>query len=125
MAEQTLVKEKPVAEAAEAVVTAETNGVTDTEKALQAETNGVADTEKALQAAKKKLIEVVIDLDGLLIGDLEVLDRAKDGNLPMKELVAFLDRVVVDGVKHLPMRYFSTIVDQLGDAIAESANPGN
>lgn len=107
MAEQTLVKEKP----AEAVVVAETNGV--------------ADTEKALQSAKKKLVEVVIDLDGLLIGDLEVLDRAKDGNLPMKELIAFLDRVVVDGVKHLPMRYFSTIIDQLGDAIAESTNPGN
>ena len=110
MAEQTLVKEKaPVeVEAVEAT----------------AETNGVADTEKALQTAKK-LIEIEIDLDGLLIGDLEVLDRAKDGNLPMKDLITFLDRVVVGGVKHLPMRYFSLIVDKLGDAIAESANPGN
>lgn len=111
MAEQTLVEEKTPAKV-EVVVE------------VAAETNGVADTEKALQAAKKP-IEIEIDLDGLLIGDLEVLDRAKDGNLPMKDLITFLDRVVVGGVKHLPMRYFSVIVDELGDAIAESANPGN
>lgn len=112
MAEQTLVKEKSPAKAAKAPVTTETNGV--------------ADTEKALQAAEKTItIEIEIDLDGLLIGDMEVLDRAKDGNLPMKELITFLDRVVAGGVKHLPMRYFSVIIDRLGDAIAESANPGN
>lgn len=109
MAEQTLVKEPPVEDIAVETVEAEQNGVTDTEK-LQVEV---------------KDIEVVIDLDGLLIGDLELLDRAKDGNLPMMEIITFLDRIVIGEVKKLPIRYFSVIIDKLGDAIADSANPGN
>lgn len=82
-------------------------------------TNGVA------EANKVKTIEVEIDLDGLLIGDLELLDKAKDGDLPAKEMVGFLDRIVKGGVRHLPMRYLGVIIEQLGDAISESVNPGN
>jgi hypothetical protein len=106
MAEQTLVEEKQDPVAAEATV----------------DTNGVADT---LTVPVSEVVEIEIDLDGLLIGDLEVLDRAKDGNLPMNEMITFLDRVVTGGVRKLPMRYLSVIIDRLGEAIAESTNPGN
>lgn len=106
MAEQTSVKKEAVAKKEDDVIVA-------------------GGTPQGEAKAKAGGIEIVIDLDLLTIGDLEILDRAKDGNLPMKEMISFLDRVVEGGVRHLSVKYFSPIIDQLGDAIAESSNPGN
>lgn len=76
--------------------------------------NGVADT-----------VEIKIDLDGLMIGDLEVLGRAEEGTLSPRDMVVFLNRVVVGGVGHVPMRHLRSVIEALGKAITESANPGN
>lgn len=110
MAEEVLTKEVAAKEVAAEEVAAD--GIV---------TNGVAEANKV----KTIEIEVEIDLDGLLIGDLELLDKAKDGDLPAKEMIGFLDRIVKGGVRHLPMRYLAVIIDHLGDAISESVNPGN
>jgi hypothetical protein len=66
---------------------------------------------------------VQIDLEHLLIGDLEFLERAGNKDLPPSELVDFLDRVVVGGVRHLPLGRLVSIVEALGEAVSEAANP--
>ncbi len=68
-------------------------------------------------------LEIKIDLDNLLIGDLETLDRAGKNDLPMTELVGFLEKVVVDGVRHLPMSRLGIIIEALTAAIGEASNP--
>ncbi len=68
-------------------------------------------------------VEIKIDLDNLLIGDLETLDRAGKNDLPMTELVGFLEKVVVGGVRHLPMSRLGTIIEALTGAIGEASNP--
>lgn len=70
-------------------------------------------------------IEIKIDLDNLTIGDLETLDSAGRRELPMKDMIAFLERVVVGGVRHLPLSRMGAIIDALGEAIGEATNPGN
>jgi len=70
-------------------------------------------------------MEIEIDLDTLTIGDLETLDRAAQGNLPMSELVDLLDRVVAGGARHLPLSAMRKIIAALNDQIAAVANQGN
>jgi hypothetical protein len=96
--------------------------------ATVADANGSSDVlPVAVPISEVKEIEIEIDLDELLIDDMEILDRAKDDNLPAGELLAFLDRIVVGGVKNrkMPMRYLALIMKELGEAISESVNPGN
>lgn len=66
---------------------------------------------------------LAVDMDLLLIGDLETLDRASSKKLPTSELIVFLDRIVVGGVRHLPLRRLGDIIEALGNAVTESANP--
>jgi len=66
---------------------------------------------------------VTVDLSKLVIADLETLDRASRNDLPVKELLDLLDRVVVGGARHLPLDQMSTIVEQLQAEISKTANP--
>lgn len=66
---------------------------------------------------------LVVDMDQLLISDLETLDRASAKKLPTSELIKFLDRIVVGGVRHLPLRRLGDIIEALGEAVTEAANP--
>lgn len=112
MEDQMLVKEGPPAGEVEVLATADANGSSDT-------------LPVSVPVSEVKKIEIEIDLDGLLIEDMEILDRAKDNQLPTGELITFLDRIVIGGVRKLPMRYLSPIMEKLGEAISESVNPGN
>ena len=66
---------------------------------------------------------IKVDMDLLLIGDLETLDRAASKKLPTSELIKFLDRIVVGGVRHLPLTRLSDITDALGEAVKDAADP--
>ena len=61
-------------------------------------------------------IEISVNLDTFLIGDLRALDMAEDKS--PKILVNLLDRVVEGGARHLPLRYIHHIGKQLRDEMA-------
>ncbi len=56
-------------------------------------------------------LEVAVSLDELTIGDLRTLDEG--GKQTGKALVTLLDRVVVGGARHLPLRSVRAIGEQL------------
>lgn len=56
-------------------------------------------------------LEVIVSLDELTIGDLRTLDRGEKQT--GKALVTLLDRVVVGGARHLPLRSVRAIGEQL------------
>lgn len=56
-------------------------------------------------------LEVIVSLDELTIGDLRTLDGGEKQT--GKALVTLLDRVVVGGARHLPLRSVRAIGEQL------------
>jgi hypothetical protein len=70
-------------------------------------------------------MDIKVQLDALTIGDLERMDAAARGEVPMSQLIDLLDRVVVGGVRHLPLTALSDIIAALSAAIAEMSNPKN
>jgi len=72
-----------------------------------------------------KELEIKINLDKLTFGDLEMALDYEDGKTPVKELLPFLNRVVVGGVKHIPLNAMPAIMDALSDALAGMGNPKN
>ena len=70
-------------------------------------------------------MEIKINLDNLTIGDLELMDQAARGEIPMAELVDLLDRVVEGGVRHLPLTALKDIVAALNAEVERLTNPGN
>lgn len=62
-------------------------------------------------------IKIEVNIDALTIGDLELLDRAGTKELAPRELVGLLDRLVVGGVRHLPLSSMSNVATAIGDAI--------
>lgn len=70
-------------------------------------------------------MEIHVNLEALTIGDLETLDAAARGELPMARLVDLLDRVVEGGVRHLPLTALPEITRALNAEIARLAGAGN
>ena len=68
-------------------------------------------------------IEVTILIENMTIGDLELLDKAGRNELPTPELLDFLDRIVAEDVRKLPITALPKITRALGDAVAGSSNP--
>lgn len=68
-------------------------------------------------------MKIKVDLDNLTIGDLETLERAQDGKLPITELIDLLDRIVDGDVRGLPFSAMHEIVERMNEAVAEMANP--
>ena len=69
------------------------------------------------------MAEILINLDNLLIGDLEKIDKASRNELPITELVEMLDKVVDGGVRHLPVTVLNDITKALTEAVTAAANP--
>lgn len=65
-------------------------------------------------------VEIRVNLEKMTIGDLELLDRAGKGQLPMNELLDLLDRVVDGGARHLPVTVLGDIVEAIGAAVEEA-----
>ena len=70
-----------------------------------------------------KTLEITIDIDQMTIGDLELLERAGQSELKMTELIDFLDRVVEEDVRTLPITELGNIVKALNAAVGEASNP--
>lgn len=71
-------------------------------------------------------MEIKVTLENLTIGDLEVLERASRNELRPGELLDFLDRVVIGGVRSLPLSTLGDVVQALAAALAGlTAQKGN
>jgi len=70
-------------------------------------------------------MEIKVNLDQLTIGDLETLDAAARGEIPMARLVELLDRVVEGGVRHLPLTALRDITAALNAEIERMSGGGN
>lgn len=83
------------------------------------------DNQPADQNEPKEL-EIRVNLDALTFGDLEMAMAAEGGqDVPVKELLPFLNRVVVGGVKTIPVTAMPQIMDALAKALGSMANPKN
>lgn len=68
-------------------------------------------------------LNVVVNIDNLLIGDLETLEMARRQEIGIKDMLDLLDRVVEGGVRHLPLRAMQTIVDRIQEEVQKTTNP--
>lgn len=68
-------------------------------------------------------IQVTVVIENMTIGDLELLDKAGRNELPTAELIEFLDRIVEEDVRTLPITALPVITQALGDAVAGASNP--
>jgi len=68
-------------------------------------------------------LKISVDIERMTIGDLELLDRAGRNELPVPELIDFLDRIVVEDVRALPFTALTQITDELRKAVEAMANP--
>lgn len=68
-------------------------------------------------------LEVDVNLDALTIGDLETIDKSRRGELAVAEMLDLLDRVVVGGARHLPLRAMRDIVERLQQEMDVISNP--
>lgn len=62
-------------------------------------------------------LEIRIDPKAITFGDLLALESAEKGNMSFRDMTAILDRVVLGGVKGLPIDAFPAIVTALKAAI--------
>jgi hypothetical protein len=76
-------------------------------------------------APEVKELEIKVNLDAMTFGDLEMAMQAESGKVPVKELLPFLNRVVVGGVKDIPLTAMPAIMDALTKALEGMANPKN
>lgn len=76
-------------------------------------------TEQAVPTA----LNIVVNIDNLTIGDLEVLDKAQRKETNITDMLDLLDRVVEGGVRHLPLSAMQTIVDRIQEEVQKTTNP--
>lgn len=67
-------------------------------------------------------LEIKIDLSSMTFGDLEDAMKWQGGRVG-PEVIPLLNRIVVGGVRHIPIRYMSQIMEAVNNAIQENANP--
>lgn len=70
-------------------------------------------------------LEIKVDISKMTFGDMEMALKIDGGDANIAEILPFLDRVVVGGVKHLPLSAMPQILDALTLAFAALANPKN
>jgi hypothetical protein len=71
-------------------------------------------------------LEIRVNLDTMTFGDLEMALSAESGeNVDPRELLPFLNRVVVGGVKNIPLTAMPQIMDALTKALEGMSNPKN
>lgn len=70
-------------------------------------------------------LNLQIDLDGLTIGDLKVFANLKSGTADELAMVAMLNRCVVGGVDHLPLKALPQVGEALAKAMQAAQNPNS
>lgn len=85
----------------------------------------MADEPQEVTGAPVQELEIKVNLDELTFGDIEMALNFESGQVPIGEMLPFLNRVVVGGVRHIPLTAMPKIVDALVAAFAEMGNPKN
>lgn len=68
-------------------------------------------------------IEIKIDINQLTFGDLEIIDKASKGQTELREVIPLLDRIVVGGVRHLPITEMTNVMTAIEKATSDMGNP--
>lgn len=63
-------------------------------------------------------IVIEIDADKLTFGDLELFEKAKQKKATMAELIPLLEKIVVGGIRHIPVARMQEVTEAIEDAIA-------
>lgn len=61
--------------------------------------------------------KIVVNLDGLTIGDLELFEKWQNKEVKIKDMLDMLDRAVKGGVRHLPLSSMKEILQAITDAV--------
>lgn len=69
--------------------------------------------------------DIKIDTHALTFGDIEMAMQFENGDVPVAQVIPFLNRVVVGGVRHLPLDAMPAIMEALTDAFSEMGNQKN
>lgn len=70
-------------------------------------------------------LEIRVNLAAITFGDLEMVMGYEDGKVPMTELMPFLNRVIVGGVKDIPVLAYPKVMDALADAFSALVDTKN
>lgn len=73
----------------------------------------------------KPEIQIRVDASAVTFGDLEMAMGFDSGAVEIKELLPFLNRVVVGGVRDLPLTAMPAILEALTEAFSSLGNPKN
>lgn len=73
-------------------------------------------------APAEEVVKIIIDASNLTFGDMETL---WNGNLSRTDLVAFLDKIVVGGVRHIKYSQYNAIMAAIRAETARLENLGN
>ena len=65
-------------------------------------------------------MEIIVNSDNLLVGDLRILERAQSGDIEADELIAFLDRVIEGDVEQIPL---IPAIQALNEMVSGASNP--
>lgn len=70
-------------------------------------------------------LHVALNLDGLTLGDLEMLDSYSDTDNPppMRDILALLNKIVVGGVRDIPVTKLPALFEAVEAEIRQVADP--
>ena len=71
------------------------------------------------------MTDIVINIDNLTFGDMEVIDGWGKGQTDYKDALDVLDRVVEGGVRHLSLARIRDITDAIEAAVASATDEKN
>jgi hypothetical protein len=69
--------------------------------------------------------DIRINTHALTFGDIEMAMKFESGDVPVAEILPFLNRIVVGGVRDIPLDAMPAIMDALTKAFSEMGNPKN
>lgn len=91
---------------------------------MSEQTSTAAITQESVPGTKPE-ISIRVDASAVTFGDLEMAMGFDNGTVDLKELLPFLNRVVVGGVRHLPLSAMPAILEALTEAFSSLGNPKN
>lgn len=72
-----------------------------------------------------EVLHVALNLDDLTLGDLEMLDAYSEAEKtpPMRDILVLLNKIVVGGVRGVPVKKLPVLFEAIQEEIGRVANP--
>jgi hypothetical protein len=68
-------------------------------------------------------LNITVNVENMLIGDLELLEKAAEGDLTAGSLIEFLDRIIEEDVRSIPLSRMGEINAKIEEAVEAASNP--